>query len=564
MHTKRLTTLCAFGVATVAAAGVASADSNDVAGHAHLLPERNDDPSFRDSAWQPEGDWVRAPEDAPLGGGSRVAALLGVADDGPAVEIEARGVSGDERGAWRPLAETFRGEGSRVAVVDLDEEWPAAELRVAARDERRVGDLAWELLEPVYPEAGERARSLAREGDARGQDRSLDPALADLGVKSRDEWGARPTACTAQEDNWYRMAIHHTAGGQTSGGSVSAAVRAVQAYHQDSGTWCDIAYQFLVGHDGSLYEGRALHLRSGATGGANTGNVAVSFLGCYHPSGCPAGSHSVTDAMMSGALQLIQRVADIHDIAISGETILGHRDYGGGTACPGDFVHGRLDELRREQEEDDGGGAASFAAELRDGAAPLVHQGGDPLTGSVALATDTEIELVPGKTATVEAEFTNVGSNAWEPGVTYLAPTSPRDAASPLSDGSWPAPDRAATVNDVVQPGETATFRFEIHGAEAGEFEESFGLVHEGVTWFADEPLGGGPSDEAVSVTVSVAEGGGGGDGRGESGEPGADGDGATVAGGCQAGGGGGPLGGAALILASLLALRAVAPRRAA
>ena len=514
-------------------AGASTALAESVAGHEHLLPERNDHPAFRASSWQVEGAWHVAPEDRPGDVATRVAALMEVADDGPALAVEARGVDGEIRGPWLPLEETFRGDGSRVAVVDLDQPWPAAELRIADGDEHRVGDLAWELLEPNFPDAGERAR-LAVSQESVLSARPLDPALASIGVISREEWGARPTACSATEDNWYRMAIHHTAGSQTSGGSVAAAVRAVQAYHQDSGTWCDIAYQFLVGHDGSLYEGRQLHLRSGATGGNNAGNMAVSFVGCYHPNGCPAGSHSVTGAMMDGALRLIQTAARLHDISLDASSILGHRDYGNATACPGDFVHGRLDELRRA-------GPASYAAEVVERS---------------WLASESSFQLEVGETRSVWVEFENVGGSAWEPGVTFLAPTTPRDQVSPLANDSWPSPGRAATVSETVEPGETARFVFEIHGESALELEQQFSLVHEGVTWFGDAPLGGGPGDDAVVVQVRISE-------PGDSvapGDPIDDGHGgAKLAGGCQAGAGS-PSGAAALAL--LIALVALRPTR--
>ena len=65
------------------------------------------------------------------------------------------------------------------------------------------------------------------------------------------------------------MAIHHTAGSQTYGGTVEGSVRALQAYAFSTGEYCDIPYQFLVGYDGSLWEGRPYDYYSGATGGGN-------------------------------------------------------------------------------------------------------------------------------------------------------------------------------------------------------------------------------------------------------------------------------------------------------
>ena len=524
-------------LATFAVAGSVSpvfADRGE--GHEHVLPERNDAANVRASTWRSGKDWAVAPEHRPREPGYRVAALFEVNAGGSAITMEARGVEGDERGPWRALDETFRGDaGARVAVVDLDQAWPAAELRVAADHEDRVGDLMWELLEPRYPDAGANARAAADEVAQRA-DRSVDPELAELGVVSRAEWGARPTQCTAPEHDWYRMAIHHTAGAQTSGGTVAGAVEALQAFSQDSGGFCDVPYQFLVGYDGSLYEGRPLSLRSGATGGNNDGNMAVSFLGCYHPSDCPGASHNVTDAMMREAARLIHTAAEIHEIPQTDERIRGHRDYGNPTVCPGDYLHPRLGELRDE-------GPAPYAAELVDRSWEV--------SGSA-------LELGPGEPAEVWVEFENRGASAWEPGVTFLAPTEPRDAASVLAHDSWHAPDRAATVANTVPPGDSAQFSFSIAvDAEAaegagGELEERFGLVQQDVTWFADEPLGGGPGDAAVTVRARMAQEGGGHAG-GSDGD--GDGGGASVTGGCRLGGSSSPSAPAAVAVLAALGL---------
>jgi hypothetical protein len=536
--TKALSASLASALVT-AAASVALAHPAPM--HEQVLPERIDFPEVRASTWRAEGVWLVAPEDRPGGEGTRVAAYLEVDDEGPALAIEARGVDGHLRGAWFVLEETFRGDGARVAVVDLEKPWPAAELRIAADDEARIGDLAWELLEPLYPHAGAESRALAETETLLAS--TLAPEFGAIGVVSREQWGSRPTRCTSREDNWYRMAIHHTAGGQTSGGTVEGSVRALQAYAMDSGTWCDIPYQFLVGYDGSLYEGRPLYLRSGATGGANPGNMAVSFLGCYHPSGCPGGnSHAVTDEMMRGALTLIQTASRLHDIPIDSQSIRGHRDYGNPTACPGDYVHARLDELRRE-----GPAAASYAAEV---------------VRRSWLASESSFDLVSGEAIEVWVDFQNVGTNAWEPGVTFLAPTSPRDRVSPLAHASWPSPGRAATVAQTVQPGETARFSFLIHADHPGDIEEQFSLVQEGVTWFGDAPLGGGPGDDAVTLLVRVADTRDGGD---DGGAPITDDhdDDAILAGGCQAGAGS-TSGAAAMALLAMIALRPSRRRAAA
>jgi MYXO-CTERM domain-containing protein len=440
--------------------------------HHHLLPFGPEASEAILANWErSEGWWVSEPR-AHEGGGTRVGAIA-YAPGPHALAVEARGLDGGHAGPWMPLEERWRNdEGHRVLVLELGRSWPQAELRLG--DPAGLASIDWELRVPVNEPRGEPVL----------EPPSVSAALQAIGVTSRESWGAASTTCTTPETDWYRMAIHHTAGSQTSGGTVQGAVQALQSYAMSSGEYCDIPYQFLVGHDGSLWEGRPLSYYSGATGGGNNdGNIATSFLGCYH-STCSVGPHAVTDAMMAWERVLIHTLAAEHGFAVNSDTVRGHQDWPDNyTACPGDYVMARFGELLSA--------GSYYQASFVDQSFPALHEGSlsVPLGGAVA----------------GWFELRNDGMETWEPGATFLAPT-PRDQASAFAAGDWVSTTRAATVDATTPPGQTGRFTFSLAGSAVGSSTQTFGLVQESVTWFADLPYGGGPSDSYLAVSVEVYE----------------------------------------------------------
>lgn len=100
-------------------------------------------------------------------------------------------------------------------------------------------------------------------------------------------------------------------------------------------------------------------------------------------------------------------------------------------------------------------------------------------------------------------ELKNVGSDTWKAGVTKLAPT-PRDQASPLANGQWLSPTRVSTLSADVPPGGVGHFALPLVGDAPGDHTQTFALVEDGVTWFADAANGGGPSDNFLKLHVVV------------------------------------------------------------
>jgi len=288
----------------------------------------------------------------------------------------------------------------------------------------------------------------------------------------------------SEEDDWYRMAIHHTAGNQDTGGSVKEQVQWLQVFFQESRGYCDIAYQFLVGRDGSIWEGRPYDYYSAATGGnQNNGNMAISFMGCYDSQVCGGssypGPHVPSETMIDNVHDLIYTISQVEDIPTDSDHIKGHNDWpGNNTACPGDTIEERIPDW--------------FVPPGPDYAASLVESG-------FPLADEAAIVLKIGETIEGYLEFENTGRSDWT-AMTRVA-TLPRNEASPVYGDEWIEPHRAVAGDTNAAPGETARFSFSLKGREAGVYYQDFTLVQEGIKWFEDD---GGVTPEEITLRIVV------------------------------------------------------------
>ncbi len=110
--------------------------------------------------------------------------------------------------------------------------------------------------------------------------------------------------------------------------------------------------------------------------------------------------------------------------------------------------------------------------------------------------------LAPGATFAGYIEMRNRGSETWQPGVTFLRTTEPRDAASALAGPDWLSASEPASVDRTVAPGATGRFAFTVQApASAGDYAQFFGIYHESLGWFGDD---GGPIDRWIELRVTV------------------------------------------------------------
>ena len=104
-------------------------------------------------------------------------------------------------------------------------------------------------------------------------------------IISRQQWNARaPTATsTILSSQLPNVFIHHGGADQycTTQSSCADIVRSYQNYHMGTKGWSDIAYNFVVGEDGNVYEGRGWNAVGAHTYGYNEESIGICIIGDF-------------------------------------------------------------------------------------------------------------------------------------------------------------------------------------------------------------------------------------------------------------------------------------------
>lgn len=234
-------------------------------------------------------------------------------------------------------------------------------------------------------------------------------------IVTRAQWGANESlqsssgGCRRTFFPVQQLFVHHTAGSNRDD-HPRATMRSIYWFHTDRRGWCDIAYNFVVGRDGSVFEGRRARkylpwethdaedlsgrlVRGAHTLDHNPGAVGVSLMGSF-------GSTRPTWAARRALVRVLAWEADRHGlnpegrhVYVNGETgarrrlrvIAGHRD-AGATSCPGGVLYDMLPRIRRSVARRIGPGKADASLVLSRSASPVEY--GDTASVVATLAAD--------------------------------------------------------------------------------------------------------------------------------------------------------------------------------
>ncbi|XP_037356321.1 peptidoglycan recognition protein 4 [Talpa occidentalis] len=117
---------------------------------------------------------------------------------------------------------------------------------------------------------------------------------------SHKEWGDEDVGCSTQLTRPVNFLVTHHIPGlechhQT---TCSQRLRELRAYHVHNNSWCGLAYNFLVGDDGRVYEGVGWNVQGMHTQGYNNISLGLAFFGTKE-------GHSPSPAALSAMEGLI-------------------------------------------------------------------------------------------------------------------------------------------------------------------------------------------------------------------------------------------------------------------
>lgn len=172
------------------------------------------------------------------------------------------------------------------------------------------------------------------------------PAVADVPIVSRTEWGAKNPVRPMRDHRIERITIHHTATRQNGQRSLADKLRGLQAFSQRDDSlgdgrkkpaWADIPYHYYIAVDGTVGEARSWrYVGDSNTPYDPTGHLLIVVEGNFE-------DEQLTEGQLRALEALVTSFA--RQFNVSGERLGAHKDYAS-TRCPGRNLYAELPRLR--------------------------------------------------------------------------------------------------------------------------------------------------------------------------------------------------------------------------
>jgi hypothetical protein len=195
--------------------------------------------------------------------------------------------------------------------------------------------------------------------------------------------------------------VHHTVTANEPANPAQV-IRQIWDWHVNDNGWLDIGYNFLVDHEGTIYQGRynpnleQTDVQGAHAGSANSQSVGIALLGQFEPGAQPAPGQPqalALDALVKtiGWRFTQNGIGSQSSGFIAGNylpVISGHRDVSA-TACPGENLYRLLPDIRSSVET----GESEPPEEIVEYPFELNQNYPNPFTGETTISFSLDEEL---------------------------------------------------------------------------------------------------------------------------------------------------------------------------
>ncbi|XP_066247206.1 peptidoglycan-recognition protein 2-like [Euwallacea similis] len=156
---------------------------------------------------------------------------------------------------------------------------------------------------------------------------SLCPAVVD-----REQWGAsKALSIEPLAKNPAPIVVVHHADCQPCLSLLSCTkkVQNIQHYHISTKRWNDIGYNFLIGGEGTIFEGRGWGITGAHAKGWNNRSIGICLIGNFQEKSPPSSQLLALEALIACGVK--------NENIAKNYSLIGHRQ-ATRTACPGDIL----------------------------------------------------------------------------------------------------------------------------------------------------------------------------------------------------------------------------------
>ncbi|CAG0889019.1 unnamed protein product [Cyprideis torosa] len=167
--------------------------------------------------------------------------------------------------------------------------------------------------------------------------RPMSGSTGSCSIVSRSQWGARsPTSSTPLATPGYVIVHHTVTGGCSSTSACASIVRGIQTHHMTGNGWSDIGYNFLIGGNGDIFEGRGWNRVGAHAPNYNSKSIGIAMIGTF--------TGSLPTASARDSLNKLIACGVSKGEISSTYRLLGHRQVKS-TECPGQALYNYIKTL---------------------------------------------------------------------------------------------------------------------------------------------------------------------------------------------------------------------------